>query len=126
MKISGQLRFIVINKQANSLYSLIADGTYRATSLGRNEWKKLIGAEGSLQLNCNKGGFNAVGSLSDLSKARIGYIANNENHCDSCNSRIGFGTGGSPNNSTTCRNAATYSPDNGDRNIKAMGYILVQ
>ena len=97
MKISGQLRFIVINKQANSLYSLIADGTYRATSLGRNEWKKLIGAEGSLQLNCNKEGFNAVGSLSDLSKARIGYIANNENHCDSCNSRIGFGTGGSPN-----------------------------
>ena len=126
MKISGQLRFIVINKQANSLYSLIADGTYRATSLGRNEWKKLIGAEGSLQLNCNKEGFNAVGSLSDLSKARIGYIANNENHCDSCNSRIGFGTGGSPNNSTTCGNAATHSSDNGDRNIKAMGYILVQ
>ena len=45
MKISEELRFIVINKQANSLYSLIADGTYRATSLSRNEWKKLIGAE---------------------------------------------------------------------------------
>ena len=105
MKISGQLRFIVINKQANSLHSLIADGTYRATSLGRNEWKKLIGAEGSLQLGCNKEGFNVVGSLSD-SKARVGYIANNENDCGSCDSRIGFG--------------------DGDRNIKAMGYILVQ
>ena len=71
MKISGQLRFIVIDKQANSLHSLIADGTYRATSLGRNEWKKLIGAQGSLQQNCNKEGFNAVGTLSHHSKALV-------------------------------------------------------
>ena len=126
MKISGQLRFIVINKQANSLHSLIADGTYRATSLGRNEWKKLIGAQGSLQLYCNKEGFNAVGTASYRSKARIGYIANQENHCGSCDSRIGFGTGGYPDNSNTCGNVAAHSPDNDDRYIKAMGYILVQ
>ncbi|XP_027051407.1 uncharacterized skeletal organic matrix protein 5-like [Pocillopora damicornis] len=126
MKISGQLRFIVINKQANSLYSLIADGTYRATSLGRNEWKKLIGAAGSLQLNCNKEGFNTVGTSSYHSKARVGYIANDQNGCGSCDSRIGFGTGGYPNNSITCGNVAAHSPDNGNRNITAMGYILVQ
>ena len=126
MKISGQLRFIVINKQANSLYSLIADGTYRATSLGRNEWKKLIGAQGSLQLNCNKEGFNAVCSSSYHSKARIGLVANDNNLCDSCDSRIGFGTGGHPNDSTTCGNVAAHSPDNGNRHIQAMGYILVQ
>ena len=126
MKISGQLRFIVIDKQANSLHSLIADGTYRATSLGRNEWKKLIGAQGSLQLNCNKEGFNAVGTSRYDSKARIGYIANQQNDCGSCNSRIGFGTGGYPDNSSTCGNAASLSPDNDDRDIKAMGYILVQ
>ena len=35
MKIGQQLRFIFINKTAESLYSLIADGKYRATSLGR-------------------------------------------------------------------------------------------
>ena len=98
MKISGQLRFIVINKQANSLHSLIADGTYRATSLGRNEWKKLIGAQGSLQQSCNKEGFNAVGTLSHHSKARIGYIANEKMNCHNCDSRIGFGTGGYPDN----------------------------
>ena len=126
MKISGQLRFIVINKQANSLYSLIADGTYRATSLGRDEWKKLIGAEGSLQPGCNKEGFNAVGTSSFHSKARVGYIANDQNDCGSCDSRIGFGTGGYPDNSTTCGNVARHSSDKGDRNIKAMGYILVQ
>ena len=123
MKISGQLRFIVINKQANSLHSLIADGIWRATSLGRNEWKKLIGAQGSLQLNCNKEGFNAVGTASHHSKARIGYIANQENDCGSCDSRIGFGTRGGSN---TCGNVASHSPDNGNRNIEAMGYILVQ
>ena len=126
MKISGQLRFIVINKQANSLHSLIANGTYRATSLGRNEWKKLIGMKGSLQLNCNKEGFNAVGTSRHDSKARIGYIANQQNDCGSCNSRIGFGTGGGPNNSNTCGNVAAGHPDNGDRYIKAMGYIMVQ
>ena len=126
MKISGQLRFIVINKQANSLHSLIADGIWRASSLGRNEWKKLIGAQGSLQLNCNKEGFNAVCSSSYHSKARIGLVANDNNLCDSCDSRIGFGTGGHPNDSTTCGNVAAHSPDNGNRHIQAMGYILVQ
>ena len=126
MKISGQLRFIVINKQANSLYSLIADGKYRATSLGRDEWKKLIGAAGSLQLGCNKEDFNAVSTSSYRSKARVGYIANDGNNCGYCDSRIGFGTGGYPDNSITCGNVALHSPDNGDRNIKAMGYILVQ
>ncbi|XP_022793198.1 uncharacterized protein LOC111332174 [Stylophora pistillata] len=126
MKISGQLRFIVFNKQANSLHSLTADGTYRATSLGRNEWKKLIGAEGSLQLNCNKEGFNVVGTSSSHSKVRIGYIANQESDCHSCDSRIGFGGGGGPDNSNACGNTAAASPDNGDRYIKAMGYIVVQ
>ncbi|XP_078351927.1 putative skeletal organic matrix protein 5 [Oculina patagonica] len=36
MKIGQQINFLVIYKQANSLYSLIADGNFRATSLGRN------------------------------------------------------------------------------------------
>ena len=44
MKIDEQLRFIVINKQADSRNSLIADEQYRNTSLGRDEWKELIGS----------------------------------------------------------------------------------
>ena len=59
MKIGEQFKFIVINKQADSLHSLIADERYRNTSLGRDEWKKLIGSEASLQKNCNMEGFNA-------------------------------------------------------------------
>ena len=48
MKINNQINFTVINKQANSLYSLIADGQYRSTSLGRDKWLSLIGSKASL------------------------------------------------------------------------------
>ena len=126
MKINNQIRFIVINKQANSLYSLIADGQYRYTSLGRDTWKSLIGSEASLQLNCNKEGFNAAGDKPVSSKARIGIIGNNENICYGCDSRIGFGTGGYPDNSSSCGNEAKHFPDNAEKHIKTMGYILVQ
>jgi len=126
MKIGHQINFIVINTQANSLYSLIADWQYRATSLGRNTWKTLIGSQASLQLNCNKEGFNAVGTKGRFAKARIGIVANQQNNCKSCDSRIGFGTGGKHDDSNTCGNQATHSPDNGNKHIKAMGYILVQ
>ena len=126
MKISHKLRFVTINKSANSLYSLIADGQSRATSLGRNSWKSLIGPQASLQTNCNKEGFNAICSNKPNSKARIGITSNENNDCVTCDSRIGFGTGGAPDNSNTCGNEASYSPDNGDKHIKTMGYILVQ
>ncbi|XP_078349730.1 uncharacterized protein LOC144634592 [Oculina patagonica] len=125
MKIPGEsdVFFIAINKTADSLYSLIADGQFRATSLGRDTWKTLLGSHGSLQVNCNREGFNAV---SDVGKARIGFLGNNENHCASCDSRIGFGTAGYPDNSNTCGNVAAHETDNGDKDIKAMGYIFVQ
>ena len=112
----------MINKKANSLYSLIADGQYRATSLSRDMWKSLLGEQGSLQLNCNRRGFNAKLGV----RARIGILANEQNDCGTCDSRIGFGTGGPHDDSNTCGNDARANPDNGDRHIKAMEYILVQ
>nr|XP_058950988.1 uncharacterized protein LOC131778583 [Pocillopora verrucosa] len=122
MKINQQLRFIVISKLADSLHSLIADGQYRNTSLGRDGWKKLIGSNASLQRNCNKEGFNAVGDR-DHAKVRIGIVSNDQNHCESCNSLIGFGTGSHPKGAKSCGNEALQD---GGRSIKAMGYILVQ
>ena len=126
MRISQQINFTVINKQANSLHSLIADGQYRATSLGRDTWKKLIGSQASLQLHCNKEGFNAVSSDKGDSKARLGIISNQQSGCNDSESRIGFGTGGYPDDSNTCGNEARDSQDNGNKNIKAIGYIIVQ
>ena len=101
-------------------------GNYRSTSLGRNTWKTLIGSQASLQLNCNKEGFNAVGTNKRFSRARIGIIGNEQNNCDSCDSRIGFGIGEYHDDSNTCGNEASWSSDNGDKHIRAVGYILVQ
>ena len=125
MKIEQQLNFVVINKHADSLHSLIADGEYRVTSLGRNTWKTLIGSQGSLQTNCNKEGFNTVSRLRDYSKARVGILGNENNDCKTCDSRIGFGTGGYWDDFNTCGNVAMVGGDNGDQHIKAMGFILV-
>ena len=125
MKVGHQTKLVVLFKQASSLHSLISDGLYRPTTLGRNKWKSLIGSQASLETGCNKEGFNAVCSISAASKARIGFLGNNGNACDSCDSRIGFGTGGYHDDNNTCGNEA-IAADNGDKHIKAMGYILVQ
>ena len=125
MMFDQQLRFIVIYKQAYSLYSLIADGRYRNTSLGRDTWKKLLGDHASLQLNCNMEGFNAVCQNSEAS-ARIGIVTNNEDSCHSCDSGLGFGTKGRIDAKNTCGNLAMHEADNGNKDIKAMGYLLVQ
>lgn len=124
MKIDQKDNFVSVDKEACSLYSLIADGQYRATSLGRDTWKSLIGSAGSLQPNCNNEGFNAVRSR--YIGARIGILGSKQNDCSSPGSRIGFGIGGYPDDSNTCGYEAIRSQDNGARDIKAMGYILVQ
>ena len=127
MRIHGEenINFLVINQVADSLYSLIADGHYYATSLSRDTWKTLIGSQASLQIRCNMEGFNVRCSSDFNSRARIGFVANNENDCRTCDSRIGFGTGGLPDDSNTCGNAAEIGADNGNTYIKAMGYIFV-
>ena len=124
MKIEQQINFIVINKTASSLYSVTADRKYHSTSLGRNTWKSLIGSEGSLQVNCNKEGFNAKCTIPRGVKARIGILGNNENDCGTCDSVIGFGLTGKW--SGTCGNRARYRGDNGNKDIEAMGFIFVQ
>ena len=122
MRLGQQVRFIMIHKHANSLYSLIADGKYRATTLGRHQWKTLLGSQSSLQEHCNLEGFN-VHPRPNHRRVRIGILGNNENHCNSCDSRIGFGSADSSN---VCGNVAAWRGDNGDKRIKAMGYIFVQ
>jgi len=67
MKTEQEVKFAIITEKASSLYSLGADGQYRNTSLGRDTWKTLIGAEASLQTNCNKEGFNAECSWNNQS-----------------------------------------------------------
>ena len=129
MKIPGQpIKFLLVNKQAQSLHALIANGKYRATSLGVNKWKKLIGPQASLQVNRKREGFNTAVGHSGSAKTRIGIIGNDQKNCLTPDSRIGFGGAGRGDDSNTCRNDAlnNASSDNGARKIKTMGYILVQ
>ena len=125
MKVGGETRFLLLEQAAPSLHSIIADGVYRNTSLGRNSWKSLVPGA-SLQVHCNKEGFNSRGLRGSKSRARIGFLGNNQDDCRSPDSRIGFGTEGFPDNSNSCGNVARYKADNGNKWIKAMGYIFIQ
>ena len=117
MKIPSEVTtdFIAINQTADSLYSLIADGNYRATSLGHDTWKTLLGSHSVLQPKCNMEGFNTAVSPGPH-YARIGIFGNNEDDCNTCDSFMGFGVVFWGSNSWAC----------GGRNIRAMGYILIQ
>ena len=125
MEVGGETRFLLLEQAAPSLHSMIADGVYRETSLGRDSWKSLV-PDASLQVHCNKEGFNTRGLKSAYSRARIGFVANDVFICRFPDSRIGFGTEGSPDNSNSCGNVAKHGGDNGDKSIKAMGYIFIQ
>ena len=78
-----------------------------------------------LQKNCNRQGFNVRGDgrHPNSPDARIGIIANNEDECVTCDSRLGFGTARGLGDSNTCGN---YCPFYCQTAVKAFGYILVQ
>jgi hypothetical protein len=127
MSVSSVLKYIKVPVSgATSLYDMIADNQYRATSVGRAAWKSLINGS-SIQANCNREGFNA--NVSSYAKARIGIINNQENDCNSPDSRLGFGTAGNncgQNYNNSCGNEARCSPDNGEKSTYAFGYIMVR
>ena len=130
MKGNGVTKWIVIDYQASSLYNVIADGDFKHTNVGKSTWLFLM--EGSrLQNNCDEEGFNInrESYQSAHLKVRIGIMANNQNHCKSCNSCIGFGTSvrgcGGQIRKTTCGNIAICNKlDN--KNTPTFGYIFVQ
>jgi hypothetical protein len=133
MKVDGAIKWIALNYTTNSLHSVIEDGTFKETTVGKEAWKSLIDGL-SLQEYCNVEGFNIQGVYTHKEwqwnmNIRIGVVANNEKNCDSCDSCIGFGTsvGGCENDvrSTTCGNMAVCHQLN-NKNTAAFGYILVQ
>ena len=119
---NGVTNWILVDYNATSLHSVIADGNYHETNVGREEWMSLINGS-SLQDNCNIEGFNVQCSVSGR-KARIGIFGNNEIKCDSCDSVIGFGIkiwkwkGSSAN--IQVWNISTW------KILKTFGYIFVQ
>ena len=137
MKVNNVTNWIVIDHQASSLFNVIEDRGFEKTAVGKDNWLSLIDG-GELQDNCNKEGFN-VESLGGHThnpdgyiKVRIGIIANNRDHCYSCDSCIGFGTsaiGCKFDNirvrNTTCGNIGICGYIH-NMNTAAFGYILVK
>ena len=105
------IRFVVIPQRADSLHSLIADGSYRATSLGCDKWVGMMRGFEYLQANCSREGFNPS-CTSHHRRVRIGILGNNEADCRTCDSLLGFGL----DNARSC----------GDGRTTTMGYILVK
>ncbi|CAB4005221.1 Hypothetical predicted protein, partial [Paramuricea clavata] len=110
MKVNGATKWIASNYTTISLHSVIEDGTFKRTTIGKEAWKSLINGS-SLQKNCNQEGFNMVTKNKfkryafAYTNVRIGLVANNQNDCESCNSCIGFGSSYNP---TATMKACSY------------------
>ncbi|MCB9603945.1 MAG: hypothetical protein H6720_26800, partial [Sandaracinus sp.] len=128
--IPGTVRYLTMPQAGTSLSSVIAPGTYVASTVGRDAWKALM-VSGSLQANCNREGFNTQADTPAAAwpRARIGIISNQEGNCSSPDSRIGIGTQGTAcgqSDAISVGNAAFCSADAGDRNISGFGYVFVR
>jgi hypothetical protein len=87
---AGQLRSVRFDVTADSLHALFAGGAFEPVSAGRDAWLEAVpGAD--LQPNCNREGFNNGG---EFTRVRLGILGNNEDDCDSNDSRLGLGGGG--------------------------------
>ena len=72
-------------------------------------------------------GINVHINKKGATRIRIGIIANQENDCNTPDSRIGIGGAGhycGQDNSNSVGNTAKCRPDNGDKNIKSFGYVF--
>ena len=80
-------RFVVTNKTADSMFSLITVNVFHPTSVGRTTWRKLFGNKGSLEPHCNTAGFNPV-CFPIL--VRIGIVFNDFSPCSIHSVEVGL------------------------------------
>lgn len=131
MKHSGELKWLEIPHSASSLLAVFQPGMYIATNVGRVAWKGLLTVS-SLQLNCNREGFNVYRNGGGMF-ARIGIVGNDVNDCNSPNSYLGLGTKSTMNNNcnnplpgVAAGNLALCSSDNGSKSVATFAYVLVK
>ncbi len=88
-----------------------------------------------MQRHCNREGFNLYTHRRSYVRVRLGFIGNEQNDCNSPDSFIGLGGEGGVYPKSWCKysasentagNLALCAADNGNKNAKAMGYILVR
>ncbi|XP_020613992.1 uncharacterized protein LOC110052220, partial [Orbicella faveolata] len=100
--------------------------SYRPTGTHPSFTKICLGMKIGQLINFTVINKHANSLYSQIAEGKNPHRGNNENDCNSCDSRIGFGTGGYPDDTNTSGNVARHSSDNGDKHLKAIGYILVQ
>ena len=122
IKTNNFVSWLGINHTATSLLASFKDG-FQSTNLGRAAWFSLV-PDPSLQINCNRDGFNNGDPSSSWMAIRLGILGNQEDDCATPDSFIGLGS--TFYQQTSCGNRAAYDADNGDRNTKSFGYLLVQ
>ena len=134
MKVGGTVRFVHVRfytRRPKSLYDIeFSLPLPTDTSLGVEKWKSLVPGA-SLQPKCNAEGFNRQ---ANHLKIRIGILGNNEDNCDSPDSFVGVGaTILGPQHCDfkidpviVAGNLATCEPDNGEKAIRAMAYLLAR
>jgi hypothetical protein len=121
----NNFRRLVIDNAGSSLLAKFSSDQFQPTNLGRNTWKGLIPGS-SLQPNCNREGFN---NYHPATRVRLGIISNQENDCNTPDSRIGIGGRGNYCGQPldlSSGNSARCAPDNGDKDIYGMGALLVR
>ena len=112
------LQWILVRfAHAQTLHSLIADGGYRFTKLGREKWLSLM-TNSSLGHGCADEGFNPT---MNNHRVRIGMVAGEKCPSPSQASLIGFGSTGN----YSCGNLKV---DNASKMkyVPSFGHILVQ
>ena len=124
MKVGAETKALTLPVGGSSLTDLFK-GAYAGTSVGKDAWKSLFSGA-STQPHCNREGVNAdCGGR----KVRLGIVTNQENDCSSCDSYLGIGhtgDGGCSTGASWCGMMASCSPDNGDKNVPAFGYLFVR
>jgi hypothetical protein len=114
----------------------VFSGPFIPTNIGRAGWKNWIGNTSSLQLHCNKEGFNTNPVDYRYQAVRIGIVGNNEYNCASVDSALGVGLVGtsrwSASTSVFAGSAPSQCPagwqgrcgnDNG--NTPAAGFVYI-
>ena len=121
---TGTVNWLVVPLSGARLYDLFQPNQGQTTTLGRDAWKSLLSTYASLQPNCNMEGTNVYDSNA---RVRIGIISNQEADCLTPDSRIGIGGGGTTCGGTeTAGDTACFTPDNGDVELAAFGWVLVR
>ncbi|MAO84226.1 MAG: hypothetical protein CMH50_10155 [Myxococcales bacterium] len=112
-------RFLHIGmKEEKPLRMYFFYGRFQSTEAGRDAWKNLM-VSGSLQLNCNREGFNNGNRL------RIGILGNQENDCRTPDSWLGIGAN-AEGHSVGNMAIGQYNPDDGERDTRAWAFVYAR